>query len=113
MLTTFFCTGPTRGGTYLAVFMVVLFALLGAPLAHIGAEPTVFGRKFAIGNHHFNTDQAGLDTLHAAIWAIVITFFTGHLRQTVLAIHPTLLAGLDTTFIIRYHFFVSGFIKVL
>jgi len=105
MFTAFICTGPTRGGTCLAVVMIVLLTLFGTPLAHLGTEPAVFRCKFTIRDHQFNTDQTGFNTLHTTLRAVVLTFFTGHVHQTVLAVDPALLAGLYTTFIIRYHIF--------
>ena len=42
MFTALTGTNDTRSGAYLTVFMIVLLALFGTPLADFGAQTTVF-----------------------------------------------------------------------
>jgi len=55
------------------------------------------------GSHHFDADDAGIHTLCAAFWAIVLTFLASHFKQAVLTIHEAFLTGLYTGLIHTIH----------
>ncbi len=71
-------TSYTGFGTGLAVLMVVLLALLRTPFADFGAQAAIFTCKGTAGQHKFDADQTGIDTLQTTIGAIVVTFFAQH-----------------------------------
>ena len=81
---------------FLAVRMIVLRTLRGAPVTDVGAKRTVLFGVFTVARHEFYGDQTSIHAIHAAAGAVVHTFFGRHSSQTGLTIDQAFLAGRDT-----------------
>jgi hypothetical protein len=68
-LSTFFAGGCTS----LAVIVIVLATLFGAPIADFRTQATNLFQKWAIHHHKSDTQLTNFRTLYAAVWAIIVT----------------------------------------
>jgi hypothetical protein len=81
------------------MLVCVLPALLCTVCTNFGTQFAVFAGPLAISCHKFYSGIAGIDTLNAALGAVVIAFHSCHFYQAVLAIDQALLAGFYTALV--------------
>ena len=89
-------TSPARLGAFLAVVMVVLAALVGAPLTDFDAKIAVAERVLALPRHRSNALFANLERVQAATGTIVVATFTRHGVKASVAVDHAALARFDT-----------------
>jgi hypothetical protein len=82
----------------LAVVVIVLFTLLGTPLANIRTQLADLAGVFAIARHRLNTGFTDVDALGTATRTVVVTLLSAHGFQTLGTGDHTLLTGFDATF---------------
>jgi hypothetical protein len=79
--------------TCLAVFVIVLGALFGAPFADVRAKFAVLGCIFTVAGQRFGTEAADVQAFAAAVRAIIVTFLADHLLKAVFAVGEAFQTG--------------------
>ena len=92
----FLRAAAARLGACVAVVVIVVAALLGAPVADLGAELTDLCSELVIARCGIGAERADRRARHAAVRTVVVAVFIDHLAETVLARGGARVAGVDT-----------------